>query len=217
MLRLLVLVLVAAQGAWWAWSQDLLRPWGLGPVPQAEPQRVSEQIRPEAVRVVHGDEARRLAEAPPPQRAPDCLMTGPIQPPVAAALRQGLADWPAGSWSLEPGVEPARWIVYMGEYPNAQMLERKKAELRRRGVSFEPVVNSPLAPGLSLGSFTSQAAANAKLKALAAQGVQSARVVQERPEQRGLALRLPAVDDSLRPRLDEVRSALGGRALLPCR
>jgi hypothetical protein len=47
--------------------------------------------------------------------------------------------------------------------------------------------------------------------------VRSARVVQERPELRGPALRLPLVDDLLRPRLGELQAALGGRPLAPCR
>ena len=74
-----------------------------------------------------------------------------------------------------------------------------------------------LEPGLSLGGFTSQAAANDQLAALATRDVRSARVVLERPELRGLALRLPLVDDLLRPRLAEIQGALGGRPLLACR
>jgi hypothetical protein len=42
-------------------------------------------------------------------------------------------------------------------------------------------------------------------------------VVQERAELRGPALRLPLVDDLLRPRLGELQAALGGRPLTPCR
>ena len=82
---------------------------------------------------------------------------------------------------------------------------------------FEAVSNPALEPGLSLGGFPSQDAANAQLEALAARGVRTARVVLERPELRGLALRLPAVDDALRPRLAELQPLLSGQALRPCR
>lgn len=217
MLRLAVLFLLVANGVWFAWTQDLFRPWGLGPSSQAEPQRLAQQIQPDSVRLVRGDEASRLAESSAPVRPPECLATAPLPDAVAAVLRQRLANWPTGSWRLEPAVEPARWIVYMGKYPDVAMVERKKGELRRRGVSFEPVANPALEPGLSLGGFTSQAAANDHLAALATRDVRSARVVLERAEIRGPALRLPLVDDLLRPRLGELQGALGGRPLLPCR
>ncbi|MEY4711471.1 MAG: hypothetical protein RIS88_921 [Pseudomonadota bacterium] len=217
MLRLAVLVLLLANAAWFAWAQDLLRPWGLGPSSQAEPQRMDQQMQPEAVRLVQGEEAARLVESAPPVRPPECLASAPLPDAVAAALRQRLAAWPPGSWRMEPAVEPARWIIYMGKYPDTEMVERKKAELRRRGVSFEPVANPSLQPGLSLGGFTSQAAANDQLAVLATRDVRSARVVLERPELRGPALRLPLVDDLLRPRLAELQGALAGWSLLPCR
>ena len=105
----------------------------------------------------------------------------------------------------------------MGKYPVPDSLERKRAELRQLGVTFEPLVNPALEPGLSLGSFTNQATADQRLSSLAQRGVRTARVVQERSEERGPQLRLPAVDDALRPRLDELKGALGGKLLRPCR
>lgn len=217
MLRLAVLVLLLANLGVLAWTQGWLRPWGLGPQQQAEPQRLSQQLRPDALVVVHGEEAQRLLAEAANARPPECLATPPLPEAVAAAVRQPLAAWPAGSWRLEPAVEPGRWIVYMGKYPTAEALEKKRAELRARGVSFEPLANPAFQPGLSLGGFPTQAAATEHLTALGAKGVRTARVVQERPEQRGLALRLPAVDDLQRQRLDELRSALAGQPLQPCR
>lgn len=46
MLRLLALLLLLANGAYFAWSHDWLRLYGMGPVQQSEPQRVAQQIRP---------------------------------------------------------------------------------------------------------------------------------------------------------------------------
>lgn len=215
MLRLVVLLLLLANGAYFAWAQGLLRPWGVAPAQQAEPQRLAQQIQPAAVRVLRAEDAKRLMETP--YTAPECLASPPVDDATATGLRRFLASWPSGSWTLEPVVDPGRWIVYMGKYESPQVVERKKAELRQRGVSFEPLGNRSLEPGLSLGGFTSQAAANEQLTALAAKGVRTARVVQERPEQKGLALRLPSVDDALRNKLADLRSALNGQALRPCR
>lgn len=217
MLRSAVLILFVANVAWFAWVQDGLRPWGLGPSSQAEPQRLNQQIQPESLRLVQAEEAQRLAETASDPQAPSCLASAPLPESVLAALRVPLAAWPAGSWRLEPAVEPARWIIYMGKYADAEMVERKKAELRRRGVSFEPLSNPALEPGLSLGGFTSQAAANDRLAYLVTRDVRSARVIQERAELRGTALRLPVVDAPTRARLEALRGPLGGLTLVACR
>ena len=219
MLRLAVLLLLLANACYYAWSQGLLAAAGLEPVRQTEPQRLQQQIKPEALRIVAGDEGRRAESTAgaTPARPAECLQAGLFEDAQAAGLRQALESWPPGSWSLEPVVEPARWIVYMGKYLTLENVSRKKAELRQMGVSFEAPADPALEPGLSLGGFATQAAANEQMEALAQRGIRTARVVQERPEARGRLLKLAAVDDSLRPRLDEIRPALGGKNLRPCR
>ncbi|MFO1244559.1 MAG: SPOR domain-containing protein [Ramlibacter sp.] len=219
MLRLVVLLLLLANGGYFAWSQGLLRSWGLAPVQQAEPQRLQQQIRPEALRLLSADEARRIeTSAPPAVRAAECLQAGLFDEKQVAALRPSLEPLlPPGSWQLEEVVEPARWIIYMGKYPNAEAVNKKKAELRQIGVSFEGLSNAAMEPGLSLGGFTSQAAAQQQLDRLAQRGVRTARVAQERPEVRGQSLKLPLVDEALRPRLEELKPLLNGKPLRSCR
>ena len=219
MLRLAVLVLVLANGLYFAWSQGLLQTFGVAPTQQSEPQRLSQQIRPEALRLLNADEARRVeSAAAPAARGPECLQAGLFDERQATAVRQTLEPLlPAGSWSLEAAVEPARWIIYMGKYPNAEAVNKKKAELRQIGVSFEGLSNAAMEPGLSLGGFTSQAAAQQQLDRLAQRGVRTARVAQERPEVRGQSLKLPLVDEALRPRLEELKPLLNGKPLRSCR
>lgn len=218
MLRLIILLLLLANGGFHAWSQGWLLPWGVGPTQQAEPQRLQQQINPESVRVLPGDELHRLevaaAQAP---RPPECLQTAALEETQLPRLRTALESWPAGSWSIDTVVEPARWIVYMGKYGGVEQVARKRAELRQLGVSFEAPANPDLEPGLSLGSYPTEAAAETQLVALAERGVRTARVLQERPEHRGQRLQLPAVDDNLRPRLDELKAILSTRPLRPCR
>ena len=66
MLRALVLVLLLANAAWWAWSQGWLPPSAL-PFPteagQREPQRVAAQQRPEL-----GESTNRSVSANRPTR-----------------------------------------------------------------------------------------------------------------------------------------------------
>jgi hypothetical protein len=69
MLRLIVLLLLLANGAYFSYAHGLLAAWGVAPVQQSEPQRVAQQIRPEALRILGPDEVKRLevaAAAPKP-------------------------------------------------------------------------------------------------------------------------------------------------------
>ena len=217
MLRLIVLLLLLANGAYYAWAQGFLAAWGVAPVQQSEPQRLAQQLRPEALKILPADEVRRVEVVSASTKAAECLQAGPFEESQAAPLRASLASWPAGTWTLEQTVEPAHWIVYMGKYPGMEALNKKKAELRYLGVSFQSTLNPALEFGLSLGGFTTEAEANRHLNELAQRGVRTARVVVERPEVRGQLLKLTGVDEALRPRLDDLKTVLAGNALRACR
>lgn len=66
MLRLAVLLLVLANAGYFAWSQGLLAAWGFAPAATGEPQRLRQQIKPEALRILREEEVRRLASEAPP-------------------------------------------------------------------------------------------------------------------------------------------------------
>lgn len=219
MLRLIVLVLLLLNGAYFAWSQGFLAVLGWAPALQREPQRLGQQLMPEALTLLTESE-RRLAEAPPVRVAvkpPVCLQAGLFTESQSALLRRSLTSvWPTGSWLLDDALEPARWIVYMGPYANAPEVAKKRAQLDSLELKFEPLTNSALGLGLSLGGFETQAAAQSALAGLNRRGVRTARVVQEHPEVRGTLLRLPAVDEALRARLEELKPVLAGKALRPC-
>ena len=231
MLRLLVLALLLANGAYFAWSQGLLRGYGFAPAAQSEPLRMAQQLRPEGVRILTPDEARRLDAAPPAAppvippavptasaNPPECLQAGLFNDAQTAVLRTQLQSaFPANSWRLDPVVEPARWIVYMGKYPTADALAKKRAELASLNLKFEALTNPALEIGLSLGGFQTQAAANTALANLSRRGVRTARVVQERAEVRGALLKIPAADDAVKARLEESKTALVGKPLRTCK
>ena len=219
MLRFFVLLLILANGAYFAWTGGHLAGMGLAPAMQTEPQRLQAQIKPEALRLLSPLEAKRieaLAAAPPPQ-APECLQSALLDAAQASAVKAAVASLPTASFSLQEATEPARWIVYMGKYANAEALAKKKTELRDLNISYESLKNPGLEPGLSLGLFASQAQANAGMAHLATRGVRTAKVVQEWPERKGQILKLPAVDDRLRPQLEGLRSALGAGNLVACK
>jgi hypothetical protein len=217
MLRFIAFALLLVNGVYFAWTQGWLRDAGLAPTVQTEPQRLAQQVKPESLRILSPEEVRRVETLVSKVSAPECLEAGLFDEKQSATLRRSLVEvLPAGSWSLQPNVLPGRWLVYMGKFASAEVSNRKKAELKAKGVTFEPLRNPKLEPGISLGGYDTQAGANQGLKELAQKGVRTALVVQERPEQRGDLLRLPAVDDKIRAGVEGIREALGDKSLHVC-
>jgi predicted NUDIX family NTP pyrophosphohydrolase len=219
MLRFLVLLLLLANGAYFAWVQGHLSTLGFAPPQQSEPQRLQNQIKPDAIRLLNATEAKRvetLAVAPPPKPL-ECLQSALLSEAEANAVRSAAANLPSGAWSLSPSTEPARWIVYMGKYANAEALAKKKTELRELGIAFESLKNPTLEPGISLGGYLSPSQANESMATLARRGVRTAKVVQELPERKGQMLKLPAVDDALRSQLDGIKTVVGAAGLVICK
>lgn len=217
-----MLALLLANASYFAWARGLLASYGFAPQVQAEPQRLQQQILPEAIQLLATGETAP-GELPPvaSSAAPatgQCLQAGLFSDEQASALRTRLqASLPAGSWALESSVEPGRWIIYMGRYASDEALAKKRNELRLRGVTFEPLLNPALNPGLSLGHFASQADADAGLARIVLRSVRTARVLQERPEARGQRLKLTSADAPLLAQLDTLKPLLAGKPLQACR
>ncbi len=256
MLRWAVIVLVLANAGYFAWTQGYLGGLGLAPIEQREPQRLAQQLRPEALRLLNGPKGTSAdtATAPEPETAaPSAAQPAPAMeaapappaaptppPPAAAApasdgpracwqaagfteaqaelLRAELAllGLPANGWQLNETRSSGRWIVYMGRYDNTEQVERKKAELRALGVQFRELTANGLAPGLALGTYSTEAAARQALQQTERGGVRTARVAQERAESVSFALRLPAITDAQRAAVDGLREAMAGKALRRC-
>jgi len=228
MLRLLVLTLILVNTGYYAYSHGLLAAYGVAPASQTEPQRMAQQIKPEALRILSPQQVTELETATPPAAqttanssalasATEYLQVGVFNAVQTALLRERLASvLPPGSWVLESALLPARWLVYMGKYNSTDAVAKKKAELGVIGVSFEALDNATLEPGLSLGSFKTQPEAQAELDRIAKKGVKTAKVILERAELRGQRLKLPAVDSLLRSQLEAIKPQLAGKPLLAC-
>lgn len=218
MLRVCVLFLLLTNGLYFAWSQGLLRDYGLAPADVSEPQRLTQQVQPQALRILTAAELARVEQqAKAAQAPPECWIAGPIDDAQVPALREAVeAALPSEAWSFEAVSVPARWIIYMGKYANAETLARKRSELSEMQFKTYALTNPALEFGLSLGSFPTEAAATQALARLSGRGIRTARVVLEQASVQASVLRLPAIGPALKPRLQDIKPALGAKSLRPC-
>ncbi len=218
MLRLFVLLLILANGLYFAWTDNLLRPYGFAPTAQREPQRIAQQIHPQAVRVVAPADAKRAdAQLQAELASKECLQAGPFSDEQATVVRTALeAALPAGTWQLQVNQIAERWIVYMGKFSSAESLAKKREELAVMHLTLHSLKNPDLQIGLSLGGFDNQADAQAELARLNLRGIRTARVVQESPARQQTLLRLPAVTAELKAQLSALQPALAGLTLQTC-
>ena len=225
MLRAMALALLLANALYFAWGEGLLAAYGLAPARQSEPERLAQQIRPEAMQLVlpAAPPSPASAPVPAPPASPalpagvSCLQVGVFTERQARTLRPRLkAGLPEGSWSFESSGDSVRWIIYMGKYISKAAMNRKRQVLQQLGLPFEPPLSPMLNPGLSLGSFASKDEAESALAQMNQRGLRSAKVVLERPELPSLWLKLPAVDAAMRTRLDALKPLLAGKAVQDC-
>lgn len=235
MLRLLALLLFLANGLFFAWSNGYLNPWGLtsssASAAKNESFRLAEQIEPERI-VIQQNDAKPTptftsTSAPNATPAPStvattCLTAGDFNDRQSNTVKQTLSvQLPDMRWRFDTVSVPARWIVYMGKYPNNNARDLKKKQLDQIKVRYEVLTEGNLEPGLSLGSHTTQAAANQALQQLFKQGVRTARVLQESPEQKAQTLVVPAVDDATRTKLNvayaSISAQLANKLLQVCK
>lgn len=111
MLRITLVILLLANLLYAAWAAGGLRNFGLLPPQVSEPERIAAQIAPQSLRVLPpADVARLEAEA----RSAQCLQAGPLAAGLLPPLRDKLAGWPLGSWTLveaTPTAAPAGTLL----------------------------------------------------------------------------------------------------------
>lgn len=129
-----------------------------------------------------------------------CVEAGPFNATEFANAESNVRHvLPAGSWSSNTVSIQGLWLVYMGPYSDADMLERKQAELRRiKGLNFEEVrTPANLAMGISLGRYNKQDDADAALVAFRNRGIRTAKVVNVRPTMDVQVLKVPKASVSM--------------------
>ena len=193
-MRAVVFLLIFANLLFFAWAQGYF-----GPPANPDALRVAQQLNAERVRVVARGDAPPAPPAPakgadqavtPDEVTPvvadkaqpsgdACVRVADLSPTDGTRVEALLADgWPAfkaRSTAQEGG--PGYW-VYIPPLANKQDVDNKAAELKRLHVPELFVVQESGAynRAISLGLFSTREAANARLEALRALGVKSAKV-----------------------------------------
>jgi hypothetical protein len=221
MLRLLLVLLLTANGLYFGWAQGYFAGIGWAPHDPSEPQRVAAQIKPESLTIITAKEAQSVEAQ---SRKPvECLQSEVLTDAQATALRAKIESakpaWPASSWSLDNYSEPPSWMIYMGPFPSAQAMDKKRDELKRMGLPQETVQPAHLGPGLLLAQNTDKSALEKQLAAMAKEGVRTARIVPMRTAAAGRVLKITAPLDELRQQMAAITPGLPqpfGAALHKC-
>ena len=213
MLRALIVALLLANVAFFAWTQGWLDAFvGVRSTGDREPERLQRQVRPELIRILP-DTGGAVAAA-----ALACFEAGPFTDgEIGAAQTAAQAALPAGSWTTVRTEQPGTWIVYMGRYASREALTKKEDEIKRRKLPYEEIGEPPaLAPGLSLGRFDQRPAAVQALAQFTAQGVRTARVVELAPASIRHVLRIDQADAALSTQLAALRADALGKGFAAC-
>ena len=186
--------------------------------PPAAPESKSDG-KPEAATVAAREtkDAKDTKDAKTAIKEPEaCYQANGIEEAQADSIRRALAGKSKSDWELVASHQGGRWMVYMGKFPDAEFMDRKRGELRLMNIDFDRA-GGGFEPGLSLGRFSTEEAAQRQLATFTRQGVRTARVVLERQAAPGFVLKLPAVTDAQRQQwLATLRPAMAGKTLGSC-
>jgi SPOR domain len=227
-MRLLFLLLLAANVGFFAWMRFLA-----APDPAVDRQPLTQQLHPEKLRLYT---ERELAKAPPMAAKPDeskPAAPAPASPPPAIACLEWGSFSPADASRAAPrldalalgarlaqyrGEEAVNWWVHIPPQANRAAAQKKAAELKQLGVEDYFVMQDPgrLRWSVSLGVFSTEDAAKAHQLALRAKGVRSAVIGQRETRVPKVWYQVREVDPPLRVRLEKIARDFEGATLHDC-
>ena len=211
--------------------------WLGGSSMRGEPERLTNQIRPDALDLGAQAPARvNPAPAPvtqvipvtpePPEpvahQAPDAAPTHcaayVVQGPAGLAQATALAETTQGQVRLTHEVleESTNWRVRIPPAPNQSAAEQRLKNLQGRNIQDVYLVRSegPSQWSISLGLYSSESSARQRLASLREQGVSNAEVVPGTPTRHAIEFRGPA--EALEDVAARIEASLGADARRAC-
>jgi SPOR domain len=228
-MRLLFLLLLAANAALFAWSQYVSRADGA-----SDPEPARRQLQPDKIRVLQGKELAGLtgtapapAPAPKPAASPGpapaspaaCLEWGGFAPAEALKAEQALAPLALGArLAQRRSEETAGWWVFIPPQGSRAGALKKTAELKAIGVEefFVLQDEGKMRWAVSLGVFSTEEAARKRLEELRVRGVRTAQTGERDTPVAKVWLQLRGADAPLAAKFREAAQAFAGTEVRDC-
>ena len=201
-MRILVVVLLAANAAFFAWSHGWLDAvTGVPADSGREPQRLAAQQHPERIQPLAASAVAALS-----QRV--CLELGPLEGDTALTAAQTALRAFGAEAQVRSLEQPGVWVVATIKLGDADFRARKEATYKQMRLNFEPLDGLPAEqPAFVLERHGSQAEANAGLAALDKRGLKGLRVLALKAPLTRHTLVLPQVDGLLAGKLKASKDA----------
>lgn len=180
-MRLFFFLLVLANLIFFAWTQGYFG----APDDGHEPQRLTQQLHAEQLRILRDTQAPAAA-----QDAIICRLIKGLTLAEAGVVKTAV-EAVGGEARISPLAEPPLYLVVIADLPSKAAADRKAAELTRFGVEgHHTVALEGSRHEIVLGSFHADTAAHELLQGLTKRGIKSARV--DAREQPALKARVEA-------------------------
>jgi hypothetical protein len=143
-----------------------------------EGARLSQQVQPDKIKLLTPQQVAALGPAKVASLADVCVEWGPMSDADRARAQTRLEPLDLGKLVTQRKVEViANYWVFIPPLANKAAVDSRVAELKTQGVrDILPVEVGPQRLAISLGVFRTEEAAQARLEALKAQGVKTAKV-----------------------------------------
>ena len=143
-----------------------------------EGARLSHQVQPDKIKLLTPQQVAALGPAKVASLADVCVEWGPMSDADRARAQARLEPLDLGKLVTQRKVEViANYWVFIPPLANKAAVDSRVAELKTQGVrDILPVELGPQRLAISLGVFRTEEAAQARLEALKAQGVKTAKV-----------------------------------------
>ena len=140
--------------------------------------RLSQQVQPEKIKLLTPQQVAALGPAKVASLADVCVEWGPMSEADRVRAQTRLEPLELGKLVTQRKVEMiANYWVFIPPLANRAAVDNRVAELKAQGVrDILPVELGPQRFAISLGVFRTEEAAQARLAALEAQGVKTAKV-----------------------------------------
>ena len=219
-MRISFLLLVAVNLALYAWFQYYAPAEGA-----ADPEPAHRQITPEKIRLLEGKELKSLSSIKPKVPAAgtassaSCVEWGGFAVAEAPKAEQALAPLALGArLAQRRSEETAGWWVFIPPQGNRAAAQKKTAELKSLGIDDYFILQDEgkMRWAVSLGVFSSEDAAKARLETLRVKGVRSAQTGERDTQVAKVWFQLRGADPAQQARFRETVQGFPGTDVRDC-